>query len=68
VFVGAGEGPCAVLAVGTRSNGDVVYPAAELAQRHGAGVARQTRSPKEAYAEIAPDTAVGYREGWLPGA
>ena len=27
VFVGAGDGPCAILAVGTRSGGDVVYPA-----------------------------------------
>ncbi|MBA3787658.1 MAG: cupin domain-containing protein, partial [Actinobacteria bacterium] len=26
VFVGAGEGPCAILAVGTRAGGDVVYP------------------------------------------
>jgi uncharacterized cupin superfamily protein len=68
VFVGAGTGPCAVLAVGTRSGGEVVYPASELAQRRGAGVERETRSPREAYAEIAPDTAVGYREGWLPGA
>ena len=32
VFVGAGEGPCALLAVGTRSDGGVIYPASELAQ------------------------------------
>ncbi len=67
VFVGAGDGPCALLAVGTRLTDDVVYPASELAQRHGAGVRVQTHDPKLAYADMAPDRAVGYREGWLPG-
>jgi uncharacterized cupin superfamily protein len=66
VFVGAGEGPCAILAVGSRTGGDVVYPESELAQRHGAGAERETRDPKEAYATFAEDVAVGYREGWLP--
>ncbi len=66
VFVGAGDGPCAVLAVGTRLSGDVVYPESELAQRHRAGVDKETRKPSEAYASIRPDVPVGYREGWLP--
>ena len=48
VFVGAGEEPCAILAVGSRTGGDVIYPASELAQGHGAGVAEETREPKEA--------------------
>jgi uncharacterized cupin superfamily protein len=65
VFVGAGDGPCALLAVGTRSDGDVVYPHSELALRHGAGVERETREPREAYAEIPPDSDVAYRPGWL---
>jgi uncharacterized cupin superfamily protein len=68
VFVGSGDGPCAVLAVGTRTDGDVVYPASELAQRHRAGVDRETDQPREAYAELPPDAAVRYREGWLPAA
>jgi uncharacterized cupin superfamily protein len=67
VFVGAGEGPCAILAVGTRIGGDVVYPRSELALRHNAGVEQETREPKEAYAKIGPDTPVGYRDGWLEG-
>lgn len=66
VFVGAGDGPCALLAVGTRSSRDVVYPASELAQRFGAGVDRETREPREAYADVPPDRAVPYQEGWLP--
>ena len=67
VFVGAGSGPCAILAVGSRTGGAVVYPALELAQRHGAGVATETTEPREAYADNRPDLDVEYREGWLPG-
>jgi uncharacterized cupin superfamily protein len=68
VFVGAGERPCAILAIGTRSGGDVVYPVSELARRHRAGVESETHKPEEAYAGIPPDVDVEYREGWLPGA
>ena len=67
VFVGAGEGPCALLAVGTRSGKDVVYPRADVALRHNAGVERETREPSEAYADMKPDVEVGYRDGWLEG-
>ncbi|MBV8948048.1 MAG: cupin domain-containing protein [Solirubrobacterales bacterium] len=66
VFVGAGDGPCAILAVGARSSRDVVYPRSELALRYSAGVERETRKPSEAYAEIPPDAEVGFRAGWLP--
>jgi uncharacterized cupin superfamily protein len=65
-FVGAGNRPCAVLAVGTRFSDEVVYPESELAQRHGAGVQRETQDPDEAYARIADDVEIEYREGWLP--
>jgi uncharacterized cupin superfamily protein len=44
VFVGAGDGPCAILAVGGRSSRDVVYPRADVALRHLAGVERETTS------------------------
>jgi uncharacterized cupin superfamily protein len=67
VFVGAGEGPCAILAVGARPSDDVVYPESELAQRHGAGVQHETHDPNEAYSGIPADRAVSYRDGWLPG-
>jgi uncharacterized cupin superfamily protein len=66
VFVGAGSGPCAILAVGGRLGKGVVYPASELAQRHGAGVAVETDDPKQAYAHSRPDADVRFREGWLP--
>jgi uncharacterized cupin superfamily protein len=67
VFVGAGDVPCAVLAIGARSSDAVVYPASELAQRHRAGVQTETRDPREAYSGLAPDVETVYREGWLPG-
>ena len=66
MFVGAGEGPCTILAVGTRSDGGVVYPHSEVALRHRAGVERETDQPREAYAEIPADDEVAYRAGWLP--
>ena len=66
VFVGAGDGPCAILAIGARPDDGVVYPVAEVAQRHGAGVEQETREGAEAYASFRPDVPTGYREGWLP--
>jgi len=65
VFVGAGTGPCAILAVGGRSSRNVVYPASALAQRHGAGVAVETREPDEAYAHNRPDADVRFNPDWL---
>jgi uncharacterized cupin superfamily protein len=67
VFVGAGDGPCTILAVGTRLNSDVVYPVSDLAQAHGAGVERETDSSREAYAAFPPDVPVEFRPEWLPG-
>jgi uncharacterized cupin superfamily protein len=66
VIVGAGSGPCVLVAVGTRTDGDVLYPVAEVALKHGAGVRKETHEPKEAYAEISKPVAVPYREGDLP--
>ena len=51
IIVGAGDGPCVIFATGGRKGEKwIVYPASELAKRHGAGVERETPSPKEAYA------------------
>jgi uncharacterized cupin superfamily protein len=52
VFVGAGEGRCAILMIGARRPGSTVhYPVSEAAGRHGASVAQATDSPPEAYAD-----------------
>lgn len=66
VFVGAGDGPCAVLAIGSRLSDAVIYPESELARRHRAGVEHETREPAQAYASIGDDAETPYREGWLP--
>ena len=41
-FVGAGEGPCVILMLGSRSGPGVHYPVSELAARYGASVAEET--------------------------
>ena len=66
VFVGAGEGPCTVLAIGTRLTDAVVYPAEEVARRHGAAVPETTEDPKVAYKDLPPDEPVPFQPGWLP--
>jgi len=50
VFVGAGDGPCAILMVGARGpDAGITYPVSPLAARHGASVSTATDSPAEAY-------------------
>jgi uncharacterized cupin superfamily protein len=51
-FVGAGEGPCVLFCIGSRTSRRIVYPRNEVALRHGAGVAVETTEPKEAYADV----------------
>ena len=51
VFVGAGEGPCAVLMIGSRREDAAYYPVNELAARYDASVRRPTAEPAEAYAD-----------------
>jgi uncharacterized cupin superfamily protein len=68
VVVAAGTEPLVVLAVGARNGRrGLLYPADETAQRHGAGVARDTGDGAEAYASSAPDVPGAYVEGDLPG-
>ncbi|HVS84631.1 MAG TPA: cupin domain-containing protein [Gaiellaceae bacterium] len=50
IFVGAGDGPCAILMVGARGeDGTILYPVSEFAARHDASVAVETTKPSEAY-------------------
>jgi len=67
VFVGAGDGPCAILMIGARvENEELIYPRSDLALRHNAGVEQETRSGKEAYARFAEIQPGPYRDGALP--
>ncbi len=51
-FVGAGEGACVILMVGSRSGTRVHYPVSELAARYGASVAEETSDWRQAYATV----------------
>jgi uncharacterized cupin superfamily protein len=65
VFVGAGDGPCAILAIGARAGEGIVYPRTDVALRYGAGVEEETPDPSVAYARFAGDVDTPYRDGWL---
>jgi uncharacterized cupin superfamily protein len=66
VIVGAGEGPCAILMVGSRANEEVTYPVSELALRYGAGVEVETDQPREAYAAFPKWQRVAVDDPGLP--
>jgi uncharacterized cupin superfamily protein len=51
VFVGAGEGPCAVLMIGSRRRDEVFYPVNEVAAKYDASVKESTPEPAQAYAD-----------------
>lgn len=54
VFVNDGSEPCVLLMVGARTGGGIHYPVSDAALRHGAGVAVEARSPRDAYAGLEP--------------
>jgi uncharacterized cupin superfamily protein len=70
VIVGAGDGPCVVVAVGARDRsvggpGWGGYSVDDAARRHGAGVERETVEPQEAYAVWTRRRPTRYRREWL---
>jgi uncharacterized cupin superfamily protein len=69
VFVGAGNGPCAIVMVGARvpiEEEQIIYPASEVAAKHGASVEVETPDPAEAYGRFTRRDPSPYREGDLP--
>lgn len=69
IIVGAGDGPCVLVAVGARAHWTekdyLHYPANEVAARHGASVATETWDPSEAYADFPDGRLSGYQDGHL---
>lgn len=69
MIVGAGDGPCTVLAVGARQHqgGEDwgVYPVDEVARCHGVSVEEETNDPEVAYARF-PESEPTRYGGWLP--
>jgi uncharacterized cupin superfamily protein len=70
VIVGAGSGPCVVIAVGSREHSEepdaLGFPVDEVARRYGASVAEDTMDGGVAYADVPPRESTAYRDGWLP--
>jgi uncharacterized cupin superfamily protein len=68
-IIGAGEGPCAIIAVGSRtSTGEDwgAYPLDEAAKKHDAAAEEETNDPKVAYARFPAREPTPYRDGLLP--
>ena len=70
VFVGAGDGPCAIVMVGARvwkeREEEIIYPVNELAAKYDASVLEDTPDPAKAYARFTRIDPAPYREGDLP--
>jgi uncharacterized cupin superfamily protein len=69
IIVGAGAGPCVVIAVGARDHqggpGWGRYIVNEAARRHGAGVEEETDDAGVAYAHFGERRWTRYQPGWL---
>jgi uncharacterized cupin superfamily protein len=71
VFVGAGDGPCVILATSSRqfqAEGPWgYYTVDEAARRHDACSDEETQDGSVAYARVPPSEPTRYRPGLLPG-
>lgn len=66
IFVGSGDGPCAILMMGARVEGKTLhYPVSDVAARHGASAREDTNLPREAYRDW-PDDFEPVRASWPP--
>ena len=69
VIVGAGTGPCLVVAVGARQRSEepdsLGFPVDGTATRYGASVDEETMDGGVAYSNVPPRQSTAYREGWL---
>jgi len=70
VIIGAGRGPCVVIAVGARAHDgqpdSLGFTVDEVAKRHGASVEEDTMDGGVAYASVPRRKPAAYRDGWLP--
>src|SRR4051812_234459 len=64
VFIGAGDGPCAVLMIGSRRLDEAHYPVSEVAAKYGASVQTATDVPDEAYASRRTEARTAVTNPW----
>jgi uncharacterized cupin superfamily protein len=67
VFVGAGDGPCAVLMIGSRRKDEAHYPVNEAAAKYDASAAEATDDPGEAYADWRTEPFRSVQNPWPLG-
>jgi uncharacterized cupin superfamily protein len=69
-IVGAGSGPCVVIAAGARRHSDephsLGFPVDDVAKRYDASVEEETMDGGAAYASAPDRVPAAYRAGWLP--
>jgi len=59
VFVGAADGPCAILMIGARGGEEeITYPVDAVALERGAGVTEETPDPRKAYEGTPPSVDI----------
>src|SRR5437899_12930864 len=70
VIIGAGSGPCLVIAVGARERSTgpdwIGFTVDEVAKRHGVSVEEDTTDPEAVYAPLPRREPTAHRDGWLP--
>jgi uncharacterized cupin superfamily protein len=64
VFVGAGDGPSAVLMIGSRREDAAHYPVNEVAAKYDASVTEATDEPAEAYADWRKEAGQRTQNPW----
>jgi uncharacterized cupin superfamily protein len=71
VVIGAGDGPCVILAMSSRENQQFgpygEYTANEVARRYAASPEETTQDADVADANVPKSEPTRYRDGWLPG-
>jgi uncharacterized cupin superfamily protein len=67
VFVGAGDGPCAVLMIGSRRKDEPHYPVNAAAASYDASVSTATDDPATAYADWREQPWRSVAQPWPPG-
>jgi len=69
-IVGAGGGPCTILAIGARDTQDGLdwggYPYSDIAMKHDASAEEETTDPEVAYARFPSGKPTEFRKDWLP--
>jgi uncharacterized cupin superfamily protein len=69
VLVGAGKGPCLVIAIGAREHSaeldSLGFAVDNIAKRHGASVEEDTMDGGVAYAAVPRREPTPYRDGWI---